>query len=192
MTPETGEMRPPRNGPRLRQTRPERRPGATGAGAGLGVRPANVPRATSRTVVRANMVDNSRVGGVAAHNNTGKGGKALAKRGVSARRLSQRHPIFPPPFPRLTPPTKVDFRRRDGDARLTGDVPANTLPMPTDSAHFGDAAVSPTLPSRVKVSVGVSRCVIPQPSVRLKACVESDWPTSTPSEALVVHRGEKS
>src|SRR2546427_13217028 len=111
MPPETAEMRPPRNGPRLRQTRPERRPGATGAGAGLGAGPANVPRATSRMVVRANMVDNSRVGGVAAHNNTGKGGEALAKRGSVWRPLSQRHPIFPPPLPRLTPPPQVDFGR---------------------------------------------------------------------------------
>src|SRR2546426_12181328 len=65
MARETAEMRPPRKGPKLRQTSPERRPGATGGGAG-GSDAANVPRVTSRsaqpgnrrgTVVRAIMSD---------------------------------------------------------------------------------------------------------------------------------------
>src|SRR2546426_7590300 len=32
-----------------------------------------------------------------------------------------RHPIFPPPLPRFTPPANVVLRRRSGDERLTGD-----------------------------------------------------------------------
>src|SRR6266496_18562 len=108
------------------------------------------------------------------------------------RRAVQRQPTFPAPPPRLAPPTKVDFRRRSGDDRLTGDVPANTLPMPTDSAHLGDAAESPTLPSSVRVSGPTSAWVRPAPRERLRACVESDWPTSTPSETLVVQRGDRS
>ena len=78
------------------------------------------------------------------------------------------------------------------DAKLTGDVPANTLPMPTDSAHLGDAAESPTPASTVRVSVPASAWVIPAPNVRLRACVVSDWPTSTPSETLVLQRGARS
>src|SRR6266496_5287031 len=81
MTPETAAMRPARNGPRLRQTRPERRPGATGVGGrGDGGGAANVARATSNSErpgsrseddIGANM-DDSRVGGVAASKNTGE------------------------------------------------------------------------------------------------------------------------
>jgi len=68
-------------------------------------------------------------------------------------------------------------------------VPANTLPIPIDSAHLGDVAESPTPASTVRVSVPASACVIPAPSVRLRACVESDWPTSAPSDTLVVQLG---
>src|SRR6266480_3114590 len=55
MTPETAAMRPARKGPRLRQARPARGTGAGGRGNGGGT--VTVARAASRTVVRANMVD---------------------------------------------------------------------------------------------------------------------------------------
>src|SRR5881628_419074 len=87
MAPETAEMRPPRNGPRLRQTSPERRLGATGARPGA--EPANAPSATSSSEtagsrsgmdVRAVMSDNSRVVGVAARNHNENDREARQRR----------------------------------------------------------------------------------------------------------------
>src|SRR5207237_7200364 len=89
-----------------------------------------------------------------------------------------RQPIFPLPLCRFTPPVKLDLRRCSGALSPTGDVPANTLPMPMEMTHFGEPAVRPTLPSKVSAAALLTRWLTPPPTTRLNACVESDWPTS--------------
>src|ERR1051325_7493471 len=94
MAPETAATRPARNGPRLRQTRPERRPGGTGPRVPMGAAAARAmdrarPIGRSAMDVRESMSSNSRREGVAALNDTwrarldgigrteeGRGGKA--------------------------------------------------------------------------------------------------------------------
>src|SRR5436309_2538878 len=89
----------------------------------------------------------------------------------TARRVSQQ-PILP--LPRFTPPVNPDRSRLSGALSPTGDVPEKTLPMPSDSTHFGEPAVSPTLPSTVSASALPSRWLTPPPTTRLSAWVESD------------------
>src|SRR5207248_11209358 len=87
MAPEPAGMRPPRNGPRLRQTSPERWLGATGARPGA--EPANAPSATSSSETagsrsgmdeRAVMSANSRVVGVAARKHNENDSEARQRR----------------------------------------------------------------------------------------------------------------
>src|SRR5437660_9826446 len=106
--------------------------------------------------------------------------------------ILQRQPIFPVPLCRFTPPVKPDLRRRNGPLNPTGDVPANTLPSPTDRTHFGEPVVSPTLPSSVSASEPPSRWLTPPPTTRLSACVESVWPTSIPRERSARQSGATS
>src|SRR6185437_15825467 len=104
----------------------------------------------------------------------------------------QRQPTFPAPLPRLTPPPKALFRRRSDDPGLTGEIPENAVPTPSASVHLGDAAERPTLPSSARTSEPTSTWLVPALSTRLRACVESDWPTSVPSARSARQRGERS
>src|SRR5207237_9560796 len=103
-----------------------------------------------------------------------------------------RHPIFPLPLCRFTPPVKLDLRRCSGALRPTGDVPANTLPKPMEMTHFGEPAVSPILPSSVSIAELASRWLTPPLATRLSAWVESDAPTSMPRETSARQLGATS
>src|SRR5882762_8793425 len=94
--------------------------------------------------------------------------------------FSYRQPIFA--LCRPAPPVKPDLRRRNGALNPTGDVPAKTLPSPSDSTHLGEPEVSPTLASSVRAMEPPTRWLTPPPTTRVSACVESDGPTSTPRE----------
>src|SRR5205807_788210 len=59
--------------------------------------------------------------------------------------------------------------RRSGVVGVTGEVPANAVPRPTECTHWGDAALSPWLASTVSMS-GPARV----------------WPSRSPQEALPV------
>src|SRR5437660_11604427 len=82
--------------------------------------------------------------------------------------------------------------RRSGVVGVTGEVPANAVPTPTESTHWGDAAARPWLPSTVSMSGPASVWRTPSPITRLSLWVEAAGPTSTPTEAAHVHRGETS
>src|SRR5207249_3176877 len=79
-----------------------------------------------------------------------------------------------------------------GNIGLHGEIPVNPVPTPSASVHLGDAAERPTLPSSASASEPTSVWLAPALSTRLRACVESDDPTSVPSERSAVQRGEMS
>src|SRR5713226_8980984 len=126
------------------------------------------------------------------------GAKAGAVRGgeragdLTRRTPHHRQPTFPAPLPRLTPPPNALFRRRSDDAGLTGEIPVNAVPTHTASVHLGDAADRPTLPSSTRAREPVSTWLAPALRTRLRACVESDRPTSASSETSAAQRREMS
>src|SRR2546428_13816031 len=82
-------------------------------------------------------------------------------------------PIFPWPLPRPTLPTNVFLSRRNGEFGPTGDTPEKAVPIPRDSAHLGEPAVRPALPSSVTARRLPRICEVPKPRSRLRAWVES-------------------
>src|SRR2546426_1097246 len=111
---------------------------------------------------------------------------------IGLHHIHHLHPTFPAPLPRLTPPPNALFRRRSDDAGLTGEIPVNAVPTPTARVHLGDAADRPTLPSSARAREPVSTWLAPALRTRLRVCVESDCPTSAPSERSAAQPREMS
>ena len=92
----------------------------------------------------------------------------------------------------MIPVLNVLLMRRSGVVGVTGETPAKAVPRPTESTHRGEAVVRPRLPSTVTISGATRVWRTPTPITRLSAWVESALPTSTPTDAVHVHRGETS
>src|SRR5207245_2875039 len=69
--------------------------------------------------------------------------------------------------------------RRSGVVGVTGEVPANAVPRPTESTHWGDAALSLRLAS-------TERCARPGDNPRPRSMPAAVWPFPSPHEALPV------
>src|SRR2546428_3521551 len=90
------------------------------------------------------------------------------------------------------PVLNVLLMRRSGVVGVTGEAPAKAVPRPMESTHWGEAVVRPWLPSTVTISGATRVWRTPTPITRLSAWVESAVPTSTPTDAIHVQRGEMS
>src|SRR5262249_1278733 len=95
-------------------------------------------------------------------------------------------PPFAYPLVAVSLEPNTFFNRRSGDDGFSGETPANAVPNPTEKVHDGAPAVSPWLPSMVRVS-GPSTANASPPAIdRASVAAESARPTSLENPSVAV------
>jgi hypothetical protein len=87
-------------------------------------------------------------------------------------------PPFVYPLVELSREPNTFVSRRSGDDGLSGEIPANAVPNPTEKVHAGAPVVNPRLPSIVSVSGPATANANPPATERASVALESARPTS--------------